>query len=151
MTGTAVAPAAGSKPAHLRLELPSSQAACELARLRVNEFLAPFSPSPRAVFRVELVLEEVLTNQLKYAFTDGRPHVLVLQLQVADGLVQLCFEDEGAEFDPLQWQPAGLPATLAQARPGGLGLTLVRKYAQSARYERQDGRNRLMLAVALAE
>ena len=38
-----------------------------------------------------------------------------------------------------------LPAE--QRTPGGLGIHLVRKFAEEMHYERHDGRNRLIIAI----
>jgi anti-sigma regulatory factor (Ser/Thr protein kinase) len=41
-----------------------------------------------------------------------------------------------------------MPSSIDIAVPGGLGLMLVRKFAQSMSYERTDGRNCLRIRIA---
>ena len=128
----------------LTLRLADGSAALEGARLAVLDYLAPFAPSAKAVYAIELVLEEVLTHQFKYA---AAPIDLMLHLEA--GLAVLQFEDGGAAFDPLQAPTPPVPASLDDAPIGGLGLMLVRRFAKTASYERLDGRNRLRIGVAL--
>jgi anti-sigma regulatory factor (Ser/Thr protein kinase) len=134
----------------LRLQLANDRSALEPARLAVLAFLAPFSPSARAVYAIELVLEEVLTNEIKYAFDDRAEHSIELTVGLEPEAVVLHFEDGGVAFDPLQASAPPAPTTLDDAPVGGLGLVLVRSFATSATYERRDGRNCLTIAVALA-
>ena len=128
----------------LKLRLADGSTALETARLAVLDYLAPFAPSAKAVYAIELVLEEVLTNQIKYA---AAPIEVMLHLEA--GLAVLHFEDGGAAFDPLQAPTPPVPASLDDAPIGCLGLMLVRRFAKTARYERIGERNRLTIGVAL--
>ena len=134
----------------LRLHLANDRTALEPARLAVLDFLAPFSPSARTVYAVELVLEEVLTNEIKYAFDDTAEHPIELTVRLEPETVVLHFEDSGKAFDPLQASAPQAPTTVDDAPVGGLGLVLVRSFAASASYQRRDARNCLTIAVALA-
>lgn len=137
----------GSGREPLRLKLPCRLDAPEAARLAVLRFLAADPPGPRALYAVELVLEEALTNIVKYAFPDGDPHEIDLTVAVeADGIV-LRFEDDGVAFDPLQAPQPKVPASIDEAVPGGLGIALLRRHCSSASYRRLDGRNVLTVLV----
>ena len=136
--------------ASLRLRPVNGSAALEALRLAVLEFLAPLSPSARAVYAIELVLEEVLTNQFKYAHADAAAPPSELPVRVEPDEVVLYFEDSGIAFDPLQADPPRPPKSIDDAPVGGLGLVLVRSFAKSATYERRDGRNCLTIGVARA-
>jgi anti-sigma regulatory factor (Ser/Thr protein kinase) len=128
----------------LKLCLAGDSAALESARVAVLDYLAPFAPGAKAVYAVELVLEEVLTNQFKYAAAP-----IDLMLHVEPRLAVLQFEDGGAAFDPLQAPTPPSPSSLDEAKVGGLGLMLVRRFARTARYERIGERNRLTIGVTL--
>ena len=133
----------------LKLRLAGDDAALEPTRLAVLNFLQPFAPSARAAYAVELVLEELLTNHFKYATAHRADAVLELTLQLEPGAVVLHFADDGAPFDPLQAPAPPVPASIGEARVGGLGLVLIRRFARSATYEHRDGRNCLTVSVAL--
>ena len=130
----------------LRLQV-SDIHALESTRLAVLDFLAPFAPDARTVYAVELVLEEVLSNQFKYAFADAVPQAVALGVWVEGGEIELSFEDSGVAFDPLHAPELPVPASIDEAPIGGLGLMLVRRFATSAAYERSAGRNLLTVRI----
>ncbi len=140
------------EPPPLRLEIPYDMAALEPARLAALRHVEGHKLSARAVYRLELVLEEALMNRLWHAMPEGSPARLAglirVSLRVLPDTLELCVEDDGVPFDPTQAPEAPVPATLEQARPGGLGLMLTRKAVHTMHHERRDGRNRLTLQIA---
>lgn len=132
----------------LRLRLPNVVASVEQARQAVHAYLAGAVVSPRALYRLELVLEEALMNRVWHAFPDGGVHDIGLSLDLQPEALELVVEDEGIAFDPLQAPPRRPAASLAAVEPGGLGLLLTRKAALSCAYERRDGRNRFTVRIA---
>jgi anti-sigma regulatory factor (Ser/Thr protein kinase) len=139
----------GSGPA-LRLRLANDAAALESTRLALLDFLQAFAPSAKAVYAVELVLEEVLTNQFKYAVAGRADAHIEFAAHIEHGHVVLSFEDDGPAFDPLQAPAPPPPRSIEEAPIGGLGLVLVRRFASSVSYVRRNGRNGLTAHVALA-
>jgi anti-sigma regulatory factor (Ser/Thr protein kinase) len=142
-------------PAPLELQVPGEAAALEPARQAVLAHLerllgAPLPP--RLAYRLELVLEEALMNRAWHAWPQDPdhpgPHHTRLSVHAGPDAVVLDFDDDGRPFDPLQAADPQRPASLDQARPGGLGLMLSRKAARAMHYERRDGRNRLRVEIA---
>lgn len=132
----------------LRLQVPNERAALETTRLRLLDFLQHDQLPDRVIYKLELVLEELLMNRLWHGGAQGGGAPTDLQLQVLpDGLV-LRFEDDGPAFDPTQQQHPGLPTSLDAASPGGLGLLLTRQAVSAWRYERLHNRNCLTLELA---
>lgn len=133
----------------LRLSVPAEAAALEPARLEVLRFLREHAPlSPRTVYRVELVLEEALMNRIWHAFPEPGEHRIGVWLRLTPDALHLGFEDDGLPFDPSQAAAPERPHSLAEARPGGLGLWLTGKAVREQTYERVDGRNRVALVIA---
>ncbi len=132
-----------------RIDLPLDISAIETGRLALLDYLAPFAVGDRALGRIEVILEELVSNVVRHGSAVAS---LAISAVCDGGDVCLTIEDDGAAFDPLA---APLPApfsTLSDATPGGLGISLVRKLAREVRYERigkGDGaRNRVMTIVA---
>jgi anti-anti-sigma factor len=134
--------------APLRLRLPADRGSVDDARQAVGRFLAPHGLSAEAVYRVELVLEEILLNVALHGRVASTPPWVEVLVELAPEDVVLRFEDEGIAFDPLQAAELPRPSTLDEAVPGGLGLVLVRRNTRHMGYERREGRNRLTLVVA---
>lgn len=88
--------------------------------------LVPAAVSIDTAVPVGLMLNELLTNALKYAFPDGRPGRLLVALSMEPGeVIRLRVEDNGVGLRP--------GAQLAQADT--LGLRLVRMFAKQLRAE----------------
>ena len=103
------------------------------------------SLSPRTLFELDLILEEVLANVIAYAYGDNQQHEIVVQADLSDGELVIQVEDDGRPFNPLQVPSPDLERPLAQRKVGGLGLHLVRELTSSIEYDRKDGKNRLVM------
>lgn len=135
-------------PARLQLSVGNRLAALEPTRRAVREFLSPHALSARAIYGVELVLEEILVNAIAYAFPAGQEHAIEVTVEIQPDTLRLQFEDGGVAFDPLHARTPAAPAAISQATPGGRGLVLVRKFAREATYHRSHGRNQLTIDLA---
>jgi anti-sigma regulatory factor (Ser/Thr protein kinase) len=135
-------------PGSMQMQVAPERAALETTRQAVLRFLEPCALSARAIYAVELVLEEVLSNVIAYAFPPGRAGSVGLGVTILADAVELRVDDDGVEFDPLGAPTAPTPASIDEATPGGLGLLLVRRFARAVDYRRTDGRNVLTVTVA---
>lgn len=143
-------PALPPGPPALSLTLRCELAACETANLALQGLLEPHQPSARASFGVDVVLEELLMNQILHAHPNATSTPTVaLQAWVADDALVLRFVDTGIAFDPLTRPAPVAPTSLDEARPGGLGLHLLRRYARTLDYQRLNDTNQLTVVLAL--
>lgn len=87
---------------------------------------------------------------MTHALGHAEKHIVLhLDRQGAD--VALDVEDEGGQFDPRQ-VPQPAPATsLQDARVGGWGIPILRRFSDDLRYRHEDGRNRLTLLFRATE
>src|SRR5262249_41230832 len=123
--------------AELSLTLRCELAACEIAHQALQRLLEPHQPSARASFGLDVGVEELLMNLIMHAHPGAAGTATVaLQARVADDALVLRFADDGIPFDPLSRPTPVTPASLDEARPGGLGIHLLRRYARSLAYER---------------
>lgn len=113
-----------------------------------QDFLADHPLSAGALFRVELILEELVTNLVKYGYEEGGEPCVEVSLSVLGESVRLEFEDDGREFDPLKAPEPPVPASLEEIPIGGRGLQLLRGMIRAGEYRREAGRNRLVLHIA---
>lgn len=116
------------------------------------EKIASESGVPAAqVYRLDLCLNEALANTMAHGGGAALAEPIVLTLTAADGRAKLCVSDAGIAFDPLGAMVKPRAPTLAQATPGGLGLSMMKAYSDALEYRRQDGRNYLTLIVCWRE
>ena len=106
--------------------------------------------NPEDLARVNLVAEEALANVINYSHPQDATERISLALKpLADGLM-LTLTDAGQEFNPLQEAPEADITSGAEERPvGGLGIYLIRQYAEALEYERLDNHNILRIKIKL--
>lgn len=99
-----------------------------------------------AEFAIRLCLEEAVQNALSHGIARrGQPITVKVWLDRAASGVTIVMEDDGTPFDPLAAALPERPRTLCDARIGGLGLVLIRRFAQRTFYERRSELNCLTL------
>jgi anti-sigma regulatory factor (Ser/Thr protein kinase) len=136
----------------LLIPMTADIAGLEIARLQARQFLHNNGVDEHAVAAVELVLEEAVTNIIRYGYEGqlmrAEPAVIEIDLQIELDEVQVLIVDDAKPFDPLDSGGVLLPETLDDAQVGGLGLLMIRNTATSMAYERREGRNRFSLTIA---
>ena len=110
-------------------------------------FLRGHGLGEQAIYACNLIIEEIGTNILKYAYGDRHTHEIRLHLRVEPRRVKIVFEDDGREFNPQHAPAPDLNAPLEERKIGGLGITLVRQFASAIQYERIGAINRLSVLV----
>ena len=91
------------------------------------------------VSEVGLIIDEVMNNEISYAFEHTAQPRISVRLETADGEAKLVFEDNGIAFDPL----SDVTSDDIDSSEGGFGIALVRALSDSQSYERDGGVNRL--------
>lgn len=129
------------------------QVVAELASLdplrrEVTALLQRCGEGAAGVYRMELVLEELLTNIWRHGLRPGDDPMVRVALRVDDDAFTLKLADAGRPFDPTRAEPPPPPTSLDDARIGGLGLMLVRQTCRTMHYERLGGRNHLTVTLA---
>ena len=104
--------------------------------------------SEELIQRLELCANEALANIMSYAYSDEAAHDITLTLDTTIDHVRLCIRDDGRPFNPLGMPEHAMPASLADAAVGGLGVHLIRNMMSSCGYERRDTHNMLTLEAS---
>lgn len=98
------------------------------------EFAASRGVDPALLPTVDLAIEELFTNMVKYSpssATDVR-----VDLVAAGGGIEVTLVDRDVDpFDPTQAPEVDVAQPIERRRPGGLGLHLVRKLVDDYRYD----------------
>ena len=101
---------------------------------------------------VDLALEELFTNMVKYG--TGSNAAVHLALTAKDGGVELTLIDEDVDaFDITEAAEVDINAPIEQRTPGGLGLHLIRRMAESVQYEyaKESRQSRISLTFKATE
>ncbi|MYN64723.1 MAG: ATP-binding protein [Acidobacteria bacterium] len=106
-------------------------------------------PDPK-VFVINLALDELITNTVTHGLEDMADAEIRIRMRVVAGTLILVMEDNGQPFDPTQDTNADVTSSLEERAVGGLGLHLVKSFADRVSYEFVEGRNRLTMEHDLA-
>ena len=98
--------------------------------------------------KVRLVLDELVTNIVNYAYPDGGNDYLDVELMADGGLFTLRFRDGGIPFNPLERERPDVTLPLSQRSIGGLGIFLVIHKAHAIDYEYTGGENVLTVTLS---
>jgi serine/threonine-protein kinase RsbW len=105
--------------------------------------------SEDVVFGMNVALDEMLSNIIKYGYTDDAIHEIRVRLSVAGQMLVAEIEDDGQPFDPCAAGPVDVDAPLEERKVGGLGIHIVRTLMAEVGYARVEGRNRLVMKMLL--
>ncbi len=93
------------------------------------------------VMKIDLIVDELISNIVSYAYEDDGEHEIEIKVGLADNRLSMVITDDGVPFDPWAKDSPDIAAPL-EARPlGGLGIHLVKKIADDFSYQRRAGKN----------
>ncbi len=138
-----------SNPKQLRITLGNSLTELPGFNAAVQAFLESHATPQAGVFATHLVIEEMVTNIIKYGYDDSLPHEIAVTLTRDPGRLAIRLEDDGHEFNPLTLPPPDTSPHLSKRKIGGLGIHLVRNTVNAIEYHRLADRNRLDMAIRL--
>ena len=102
-------------------------------------------PAPK-VFAINLELDELITNTVTHgSFEAGIDPRIDIHLRVESDILILTMENNGSPFDPTLDTDPNTTSPLESREVGGLGLHLVKSFADRISYEFVEGKNRLTL------
>ena len=102
-------------------------------------------PTPK-VFAINLELDELITNTVTHgSFEAGIDPRIDIHLRVESDILILTMEDNGKPFDPTFDTEPNTTSPLESREVGGLGLHLVKSFADRVSYEFVEGKNRSTL------
>lgn len=131
------------------MRLPARREFLERLQSHVMETVRELGLSPRRLFEIELTLEEILTNVIRYAYPGQEGEVAVDCEVGEDGILRISLQDWGAPFNPTQCRSPMICQNVCDMPVGGLGIHLARKMADDLLYERLPDGNRLTILFRL--
>ena len=127
----------------------------EIALLEsVFEFVSSFADrhdlDETAVFELDLAIEELFVNMVKY--NPANSNRITVNLQMDPDRIIATVKDRGSvPFDPTKSRPYDTTTSLQERVPGGLGLHLVRSVMDDISYEYTDGESVVTLTKLLGK
>lgn len=105
---------------------------------------------------IEVCLEELMTNIVRHGQDSqgkledsNNPLTIALTLNSQENGIVMTVEDDGSPFDITQAPTTKIDQPLDQIEPGGLGIGLIKSFADDMKYRRTEMGNRVTLQFAL--
>ncbi len=89
---------------------------------------------------LRLVVEEIFVNIVNYSDAE----YIIVNIE-SDNHLTIEFIDNGIQFDPTLKENPETPKTLDETQVGGLGILLVKNYADEIIYTYENGENHLKI------
>jgi len=105
----------------------------------------------RAVFQVEMALDEAFSNVVEHAYAGRASGDVEVSWFVEDGAFVVVLHDWGQAFDPTRVPEPDLTASLEDRNLGGLGLHFMRSLMDSVDYTFDQDGNWLRFTKTLPE
>ena len=107
--------------------------------------------SPGQRTRVQLVVEELFSNTVKYGQREAVPASVTISVDFAgEHPMTVHYEDDAPQHDAFDQAETEqeLQLSITSRRVGGLGIVLVRELGKDVSYSWSGGKNRVMFTVA---
>lgn len=115
----------------------------------IDELTVTLELPPSTAHSLRLCLEEAVTNVTLHAFEPETAHAVRIAVMRDNKTLYVEVTDDGRPFDPLAYGSPALPKDLQSAPIGGLGIKLMRSFADAITYRRCGGFNRLRLSFII--
>ena len=114
---------------------------------QLEKFAEESALPPRKAYQLDLIYEELMTNVVKYSYTDSAPHRIQVILDDRNDVLIFTIIHDGVDFNPWKQDDPELTLPLEQRPEGGIGIMLVRKFSQSFDYRRTDGKSIITVVI----
>jgi len=110
----------------------------------INEFSAKTGVDESVVFTINLVVEELFTNMVKYTYENSNEILLQIKKNADDLIIHLTDFDVDP-FDITKTAEVEAKQSLEERRVGGLGIHLVKQMIDKIEYEYKDRQSKIIL------
>ena len=103
-------------------------------------------------FKLNLVLEELITNIIFHGFENNKEdNYILLDLGLSENEIEICIKDNAKEFNPLLMESEPAIKPIEEQEIGGLGIHLVKNMTVNMNYNRNNDLNQLTLSIILED
>ena len=136
---------------HDKISLEFKNILTELDRLRedLESIGKSFGMSKKGIFQTNLALEEIFTNIVSYGYRDKEAHWIKITIWDQNGMLNICVEDDGIPFNPVEEDIPDLNCPIEDRRIGGLGCHFMRTIMDDVHYKRVGDKNVLTMKKSI--
>ncbi len=120
---------------------------------RVNQFIAEIGAElgldDELLMNLNLVMEEMVSNVIFYAYPDGTTAEIELLAESDGKELTFVLSDQGEAFDPTAKEDADVDVDPAEREIGGMGIFIVKNIMNRVTYQRLEGKNLLTMKKSI--
>jgi sigma-B regulation protein RsbU (phosphoserine phosphatase) len=133
----------------LQLTIQNELSNIDIVNDRFKEFAHEKEIPKNVVATICMVLDDMLTNIISYAYQDDEQHDIGVQILLKENSLVIIFIDDGLPFNPFQADAPETQLSIEERDVGGLGIHLVREMMDSVSYQRKAEQNIVTLTKYL--
>lgn len=137
----------------MRKELKIKNQVDELQRLNlfIEEICGELGLDMQLQLDLNLVLEEVVSNVIYYAYPEGTIADIELHAEYDGKELTFVLSDQGKYFDPTLKDDLDTDVNPMDRNLGGMGIYIVKNIMNEVTYQRLEGRNLLTMKKEIIE
>ena len=116
---------------------------------KIERLADEWSISQELSMKINLVIEEALSNIILYAFKDKSKHEIRISVSKEDNNLVIAFKDDGIPFNPLSKKKPDINLPAEERPVGGLGIFLISEIMDEMNYSRDKNQNILILKKSI--
>ncbi|HKJ79743.1 MAG TPA: ATP-binding protein [Prolixibacteraceae bacterium] len=117
--------------------------------VKIEKLAEEWELSQELAMKINLVIEEAVSNIIFYAFNDKKKHVIKISISVEKGKLEITFRDDGIPFNPLDQKKPDINLPAEERPVGGLGIFLISQMMDEMHYSRDKNQNILILKKSI--
>jgi len=121
---------------YIKITISNDPANLSVLRETLDRFGAEQGIPSEALIALHVVLDEIVSNVIKFAWPEGGAHEVLVRLTVLDTGVEVEVVDDGRPYDPREAPAPEQAAPGSRPRPGGVGIHMVKQLVDGFEYER---------------
>ena len=129
----------------ISFELKNSLSELETLYENLEEFGQSLGLSQATLFKINLALEELVSNIIFYAYADDSEHWIKIAISLEDGVLVISLEDDGIPFNPTEAREPDCGCPVENRAIGNLGIHLCKQFMDDLTYERRGNKNIVIL------
>lgn len=128
-----------------QLKFKNQVAELQHVNLFVEEICDELGLDMELQMNLNLVLEEVVSNVIFYAYPEGTIADIELLAEYDGKVLTFVLSDQGKHFDPTAKEDPDPDVHPADRELGGMGIYIVKNIMNEVTYQRLEGRNLLTM------
>jgi sigma-B regulation protein RsbU (phosphoserine phosphatase) len=125
----------------LELSIPNHLAESAGVKDHFDTFAENYGIPDKTRLKMHVVIDELLTNIISYAYPDDDPHEIGIKIELSANRLKVSMVDDGIPFNPLGLETPDTELSLEERQIGGLGIHIVRKMMDRVSYRRRIDKN----------